>query len=50
MRPVALQNAELQMLPAVVARDNPWNVPRRVNGIFSLPSIEPSAVESEANA
>ncbi|TDW28774.1 aldehyde dehydrogenase family protein [Cryobacterium psychrophilum] len=36
VRPVALQNAEPDMLPPAVAPENPWNIPRRVNGIFAV--------------
>lgn len=36
VRPVALQNAEPDMLPPAFAPENPWNIPRRVNGIFTV--------------
>lgn len=38
VRPVALQNARPEMLPPALAPDNPWNVPRRIDGAIVLPS------------
>lgn len=39
VRPVALQNADPDMLPQACAPENPWDIPRRVNGLFSVPPI-----------
>jgi NADP-dependent aldehyde dehydrogenase len=36
VRPVALQNATESMLPPVLVAGNPWQVPRRINGILQL--------------
>lgn len=36
VRPVALQNAEPDMLPPAFAPENPWNISRRVNGTFTV--------------
>jgi len=35
VRPVALQNAAENMLPPALAVGNPWQVPRRINGILT---------------
>ena len=38
VRPVAVQNATENMIPPVLAAGNPWQVPRRINGILQLPT------------
>lgn len=43
VRPVALQNAAENMLPPVLAAGNPWQLPRRINGILTLSSPLASA-------
>ena len=37
VRPVALQNADPQTLPVLLAPENPWQIPRRINGVLTLP-------------
>jgi NADP-dependent aldehyde dehydrogenase len=37
MRPTSLQNASPSQLPLLLQRENPWNLPRRVNGRLTLP-------------
>lgn len=39
VRPVTLQNARPRMLPDVLRPDNPWNVPRRIDGVFTVPVV-----------
>jgi len=36
VRPVALQNADCQTLPAFFAESNPWHIPRRIDGVITL--------------
>lgn len=38
LRPVALQNADPDMLPKACAPENPWKIPRRVDGILTVPT------------
>lgn len=38
VRPTAIQNAPPGLLPPFLADDNPWNIPRRINGIYSAPA------------
>jgi NADP-dependent aldehyde dehydrogenase len=38
VRPVALQNADLAMLPAALTPENPWNITRRINGVLTAPT------------
>ncbi|TFB47023.1 aldehyde dehydrogenase family protein [Cryobacterium tagatosivorans] len=38
VRPVAVQNAEPAHLPAALQPDNPWRIPRRINGKLTVPS------------
>lgn len=35
VRPVAIQNASPALLPPFLAGDNPWNIPRRINGTYT---------------
>jgi len=37
VRPVAVQNARREMLPDALRPDNPWNIPRRIDGVFVVP-------------
>jgi len=39
VRPVALQNARPRMLPDALRADNPWNIPRRLDGVFTAPAL-----------
>lgn len=39
VRPVAVQNARPEMLPEALRPDNPWNIPRRIDGIFTVPEM-----------
>ena len=38
VRPVSLQNAAPALLPLALHPDNPWGIPRRINGTLTLPS------------
>lgn len=38
VRPVALQNADPQSLPHLLAPENPWRIPRRIDGVLTLPT------------
>lgn len=38
VRPVAVQNAEPAHLPAALHPDNPWRIPRRIDGRLTLPT------------
>lgn len=37
LRPVVYQNCPAHLLPEALRDDNPWRLPRRVNGAFLLP-------------
>ncbi|SDM54361.1 NADP-dependent aldehyde dehydrogenase [Cryobacterium flavum] len=37
VRPVALQNPDLQTLPVFLATENPWKIPCRIDGVLLLP-------------
>ena len=37
VRPVSLQNAEPALLPLALHPDNPWGIPRRIDGVLTLP-------------
>ncbi|KGJ72869.1 aldehyde dehydrogenase [Cryobacterium roopkundense] len=41
VRPVALQNAPRELLPPALQAGNPWRVPRRLEGILTLPIPAP---------
>ena len=47
VRPVALQNADPQTLPVFFTPENPWQIPRRIDGVLTLPV--PSAVSLSAS-
>ena len=38
VRPVALQNADRDTLPPALAPGNPWHIPRRIDGVITLPA------------
>ncbi|TFB96163.1 aldehyde dehydrogenase family protein [Cryobacterium sp. HLT2-28] len=38
VRPVAVQNADPAHLPAALHPDNPWRIPRRIDGRLTLPT------------
>ncbi len=38
VRPVAVQNADSAHLPAALHPDNPWRIPRRIDGRLTLPT------------
>lgn len=38
VRPVSLQNALPELLPPALHPDNPWRVPRRIDGILTVPA------------
>ena len=38
MRPVSVQNAEPAHLPVALHPDNPWHIPRRIDGRLTLPT------------
>jgi len=38
VRPIALQNGAPDMLPPELAEDNPWQLPRRINGTVITPT------------
>lgn len=37
VRPVAFQNLPDALLPAPIQADNPWRIPRRINGVLAAP-------------
>jgi NADP-dependent aldehyde dehydrogenase len=37
LRPVAYQDTPAELLPPALRDDNPWRIPRRVNGSLVLP-------------
>jgi NADP-dependent aldehyde dehydrogenase len=37
VRPVAFQGVPDALLPTALAPDNPWRLPRRVDGVLHLP-------------
>ena len=39
VRPVTVQNAYARMLPPALAPENPWHIPRRIDGVFTLPAL-----------
>ncbi|WP_044495680.1 aldehyde dehydrogenase (NADP(+)) [Nesterenkonia massiliensis] len=43
LRPVAYQNLPADLLPDAVRDENPWSVVRRMDGQYTLPSIEGDA-------
>ena len=47
VRPVALQNPHSRMLPDLLSPGNPWQIPRRIDGILTLPDLSPPPVSKE---
>jgi NADP-dependent aldehyde dehydrogenase len=43
VRPVALQNARPSQLPPALQPDNPWLIPRRIDGALTLPHRKPQS-------
>lgn len=43
VRPVALQNARPSQLPPALQPGNPLRIPRRINGVLTLPTLESSS-------
>ena len=41
VRPVALQNAAPETLPVFLSADNPWQIPRRIDGALITPTRSP---------
>lgn len=41
VRPVALQDPDPQTLPVFLAPGNPWQIPRRIDGVLTLPVPSP---------
>lgn len=41
VHPVALQNADPQTLPIFLAPENPWRIPRRIDGTLTPPALAP---------
>jgi NADP-dependent aldehyde dehydrogenase len=37
LRPVVYQDAPAEVLPAALRDDNPWHIPRRIDGVLRLP-------------
>ena len=43
VRPVSLQNATPETLPVFLSPENPWRIPRRIDGILSIPVSSPNS-------
>jgi NADP-dependent aldehyde dehydrogenase len=50
VRPVALQNPQPSQVPAALQSDNPWRIPRRINGALTLAERESQPASTKANA
>ena len=47
VRPVALQNPDAATLPVFLAPHNPWHIPRRLDGVLTLPALSSSPLLKE---
>jgi NADP-dependent aldehyde dehydrogenase len=47
VRPVALQNPHPRMLPDLLSPGNPWQIPRRIDGILTLPDLSSPPVSKD---